>query len=67
MNENSLTIIAAVQPFRIGVHFDGDEYLPKQNADLTKVEDTAQNGEFLNFPGGIIGMYSPMILNKRLV
>ena len=47
-------IAASSQPFRIGVHFDADEF--PTNAVLTMADTTAQDGEFAITPGGIIGI-----------
>ena len=50
--------IAAAQPFRVGVHFDNDEYLPAGNSDLqTDEPDTYTGGEMKKAPGVIIGTY----------
>jgi len=47
------SVCTSSQPFRIGVHFDADEF--PTNAVLTMADTTAQDGEFAITPGGIIG------------
>ena len=37
------------------MHFDADEHPP--NAILTQVDTNASDGECLQHPGGIVGMY----------
>lgn len=51
------TILAAAMPFRVGVHFDNDEYLPSGNSELNTADGDASTGETTTAPGGIIGMY----------
>jgi len=48
-----VSVCTSQQPFRIGVHFDADEY--PNTTDPTADDTTAANGECLQFPGGIIG------------
>ena len=61
MYRQFLFIIASVQPFRVGVHFDGDEYLPQGNSDFTTTEGEAIKGEIEDFPGGIIGTFIKLL------
>ena len=58
LDDNFHTLIAATQPFRVGVHFDGDEYLTGANSDLTTAAIATIDDEFKDAPAGIIGMRS---------
>ena len=51
-------LLASSQPFRIGVHFDGDEYIANTLVATmpANAAQTADVHEVKVFPGGIIGL-----------
>ena len=59
-------IIASHQPFRIGVHFDGDEFIGnvKFGSMPTNANQNADVHEVKVNPGGIIGLFEILFVHK---